>query len=358
MPMPSTGLQPAAATVLLLTLLLAAGLVLAATPDPLLPNGGFEAGAAGWSASGGQLAVVTEPVRTGSRAGRLAASGQSLVAFLESGFITVTAGTTYTLTGAVYFTGTAVTWTQLRITWYSDTISTAMPVLPQSAPIVTPTAAWQVFSSLVATPPAGAHAAKVRAVAGLATLNQPGAVIFDDLSMQGPQLPAPTASATAAPSPSPTSTVTVTVTATPSLSQTPTTAPVTFTTALPGVILITEVQAHPASGGGAGEWLELHNRSGATVAMAGWRVEDNHGSDPLPAISLPPGAFVVAAADPVVFRAQFPGFAGPLVAIADGLIGNGLADDGDRLLLRDGAGTIIDGLSYGADASVFSPAAP
>ncbi|MDP3047128.1 MAG: hypothetical protein Q8O07_06575, partial [Chloroflexota bacterium] len=170
MPSSPSVAQPAAAMVLLLGLLLAAGLALAATSDPLLPNGGFEAGAAGWNASAGQLVIVTEPVRMGSRAGRLAASGQNLVAFVESGLVTVTAGTGYTLTGAVYYTDTAVAWTQLRLTWYSDTTTTEMPILTWSTPIVAPVAGWQVFSPLVTTAPAGAHAAKVRAVAGLAAL--------------------------------------------------------------------------------------------------------------------------------------------------------------------------------------------
>jgi hypothetical protein len=404
MPTSPTVLRPVAATAIVLAPLLAASLALAATPDPLLPNGGFESGAAGWSASGGQLVVVAEPVRTGIRAGRLAASGQGLVAFLESGFVSVTAGTPYTLTGSVYYTDTAAAWTQLRITWYADTTSTAMPILPQSAPILAPVAGWQSFAPLVTTPPAGARAAKVRAVVGLAALNQPGAAVFDDLSLQGPDSPTatatpapsrsttptatakatatPTATATPAPSHSATSTATPTATPTPTPmatapatpapthsatstatpavypSKTPTATPAPFTTALPGDVLFSEVQAHPASGGGAGEWLELYNRSGAVVVLAGWRVEDNHGSDPLPAISLPPGAFAVVAANQATFRALFPAFSGPLFIIDDGLIGNGLADDGDRLILRDGAGAVIDELSYGSDASIFDPAAP
>jgi hypothetical protein len=46
------------------------------------------------------------------------------------------------------------------------------------------------------------------------------------------------------------------------------------------------------------------------------------------------------------------------VTISDGRIGNGLADDGDRLVLRDGQGSVIDALSYGRDATVFQPPAP
>jgi hypothetical protein len=360
--MPKSPATPssAVAMVLLLALLLAAGLALAATPDPLPPNGGFEDGAAGWTATAGELVIVTEPVRTGSRAGRLAANGQGLVAFLESGFVTVTAGAPYTLTGAVYYTDTTVAWTQLRITWYSDTTSTALPILPQSTPILAPAAGWQAFSPLVATPPAGAHAAKVRAVAGLAALNQSGAAVFDDLNLRGQDPSTPTATSTPSPSASATSTATARATATPtaSPSRTPTASPVPFTTALPGDVLISEVQAQPSSGGSAGEWLELCNRSGAALVLAAWRVEDNHGSDPLPAISLAPGAFAVVAADESAFRALFPLWQGPLFIIADGLIGNGLADDGDRLILRDGADAIIDALSYGSDASVFDPAAP
>jgi hypothetical protein len=346
--MPSSELAPRStvAMVVVLGLLLAAGLAVAAAPDLLLPNGGFEDGAAGWSASAGQLVIVTDPVRSGDRAGRLEASGQNQVAFLESGFVTVTAGRPYSLTGAVFYTDTAVAWTQLRITWFSDTISTAMPNLTWSTPVAAPAAGWQAFSPLLTTPPAGAHAAKVRAVVGLAALNQAGHAVFDDLSVQGPS------------SPTPIPVGTETATPRPSRTPTPTATPALFTTALPGEVLISEVQAHPALGGNSGEWLELYNRTGTAMMLAGWSVEDNHGVDPLPSISLPSGAFVVAVADEAMFRALFPGFSGWLVVIADGMIGNGLADDGDRLLLRDGAGTSIDALSYGTDVSVFDPAAP
>jgi hypothetical protein len=359
--MPSSlfGPRGAAATVLVLGLL-AGGLAVAASPPSLLANGGFEDGAAGWSASAGQLVIVSEPVRAGARAGRLAASGVNQVAFVESGFVTVTSGTTYTLTGSVYYTDTAIVWTQLRLTWYSDTTATAMPILPQSVPILGPLLGWQDFSPLVAIPPAGANAAKVRAVARLAALNQAGSVVFDGLRLQGPDSPPPAAPPTATPTATATSTSTATATPPPPPTHTPTATatPAFFTRALPGDVLVAEVQAHPAAGGSAGEWLELYNRTGSTLSLTGWTVEDNHGSDPLSAILLPSGAFAVVVADEAVFRGLFPGFAGPLAVIADGVIGNGLADDGDRLLLRDGAGTVIDGLSYGSDVSVFDPAAP
>ena len=80
-------------------------------------------------------------------------------------------------------------------------------------------------------------------------------------------------------------------------------------------MLISEVQAHPAAGGSAGEWLELYNPSGATVVLAGWGLADNHGADPLPTLSLPPGGFAVVAADQAAFRALFPGFTGLLLIV-------------------------------------------
>jgi len=41
-----------------------------------------------------------------------------------------------------------------------------------------------------------------------------------------------------------------------------------------------------------------------------------------------------------------------------GNIGNGLSNTGDRLILKDQDGNIIDQMSYGADNSIFDPACP
>jgi hypothetical protein len=130
-------------------------------------------------------------------------------------------------------------------------------------------------------------------------------------------------------------------------------------TAIPtneGDVVINEVQYDPPQTGvdSSFEWVELMNRTSQTIDLTGWRISDNHESDPIPSLSLPPGGFAVIAAT-TDFYANFPNFSGNIVFMADGSIGNGLSNTGDRLILIDSTGKIIDALSYGDDNTVMSP---
>jgi len=88
--------------------------------------------------------------------------------------------------------------------------------------------------------------------------------------------------------------------------------------------------------------------------LTGWGIADNHGIDYIASLQLPPGGFAVIAAG-ADFYDNFPDFNGDIVFIADGSIGNGLNNGGDRLVLTDPTGKIIDALSYGDDATMMSP---
>jgi len=55
------------------------------------------------------------------------------------------------------------------------------------------------------------------------------------------------------------------------------------------------------------------------------------------------------------FYTNFPDFSGNIVFMADGSIGNGLSNTGDRLNLVDPAGKIIDSLSYSEDNTIMLP---
>jgi hypothetical protein len=127
----------------------------------------------------------------------------------------------------------------------------------------------------------------------------------------------------------------------------------------PGDIVINEVYYDPLRTGidAAHEWFELLNRTAGTLELAGWEVADNHGSDPIPSLTLQPDAYVVVAAGTGFFD-EFPEFSGQIAFIADGRIGNGLSNSGDRLALVDPAGRTIDSLSYGGDAGLMSPPCP
>jgi hypothetical protein len=105
------------------------------------------------------------------------------------------------------------------------------------------------------------------------------------------------------------------------------------------------------------EWVELHNAGTEDVELDGWTLADNVTDDTLPTLTLPSGAYAVVAAAPG-FRRQYPTFRGNLLVLADGRLGNGLANGGDRLLLLDEEGRPVDALSYGSDREFFEPPAP
>lgn len=124
-------------------------------------------------------------------------------------------------------------------------------------------------------------------------------------------------------------------------------------------MLISEVMHDPPQPGNdaAFEWIELFNTSDQRLALTGWWLFDNVDADPIPDLVLEPFGYAVVAAS-AGFYQNFPDFSGTLVTIADGRIGNGLSNTGDRIIIRDGTGRIIDALSYGEDSSVFNPALP
>lgn len=73
-----------------------------------------------------------------------------------------------------------------------------------------------------------------------------------------------------------------------------------------------------------------------------------------PTVTIPVGGCVVIAASED-FYTNYPDFTGDIVFIADGRIGSGLGNTGDRLILKDSEGTVIDQMSYGTDTTAFDP---
>lgn len=124
-------------------------------------------------------------------------------------------------------------------------------------------------------------------------------------------------------------------------------------------IIISEVDADTPAGGTdtANEWFELQNVSAATITLTNWTITDNVSSDTIPTITIGPGGHVIVAATTAGFAAEHPGFAGTVLIIADGAIGNGLANGGDLLILKDSSGVAVDGMSWGSNTTVLNPAA-
>lgn len=121
---------------------------------------------------------------------------------------------------------------------------------------------------------------------------------------------------------------------------------------------ISEVRADAGRGPeeAAFEWVEIHNRGDAVVELAGWALADNRGEDVLLPLTVYPGDRVVVGGSEALVAELPAGTA--FVAVADGRIGNGLANSGDRVLLVDPAGEVVDAVSCGNDRSVTMLAAP
>ena len=126
-------------------------------------------------------------------------------------------------------------------------------------------------------------------------------------------------------------------------------------------LLISEVEYDPIQSGtdSAYEWLELYNNTSSPMELTDWTISDNISADVIsPTVTIPAGGCMVIAASSEDFYANYPAFTGAIVFIADGRIGNGLGNTGDRLILKDGEGTVVDQMSYGMDTTVFDPPCP
>lgn len=124
-------------------------------------------------------------------------------------------------------------------------------------------------------------------------------------------------------------------------------------------IVISEVDADTPLAGTdtANEWFELQNVSAGTVTLTNWTITDNVSSDTIPTITIGPGGHVIVAATVAGFASEHPGFTGTVLTIADGAIGNGLANGGDALILKDASAAVVDGISWGSNTSVLNPSA-
>ncbi|PZC47532.1 MAG: Lamin Tail Domain/Lamin Tail Domain [Chloroflexi bacterium] len=115
---------------------------------------------------------------------------------------------------------------------------------------------------------------------------------------------------------------------------------------------LTEVLADAGRGSqdAAFEWVEIANLGPESVDLEGWRLADNRAEDAIPAVRLASGARVVVGGS-ALLAAELPGDVA-LVVIADGRIGNGLANSGDRVVLISPEGEAVDGVSWGSDRTI------
>ena len=115
-------------------------------------------------------------------------------------------------------------------------------------------------------------------------------------------------------------------------------------------VFITELGASgpadiPDENGDRVDWIELTNLGAESCSLAGWRLTDGGGFDYVfPATNVAAGGFAVVAQNPAALLAKF-GAAGALGPMRpDG--GSGLSKYGEKILLRDATGALVDEVEY------------
>lgn len=92
------------------------------------------------------------------------------------------------------------------------------------------------------------------------------------------------------------------------------------------------------------EFIELRNAGGSAVSLSGWRLSGGISFDFTAAASIPAGGFLVVAKTPARITAVYPSVTAPL-----GPWPGGLSNREETVQLRDGAGNIMDSVSYESD---------
>lgn len=373
-----------ATTVVLLTALVVCAAfhtALRADEGELLSNPGFESGTVSWQESGCDFALTSDSclVHGGGFAAALTDdSGQGWIRQVAQ----IEAGASYTLSGWVLKNDEDVDSVFLRIRWYASYDGSGAKLYDvMCTPLYANSGSHQELRVSAKAPPEARSAAVECVMLMVFNSSGTGTAFFDDITLAGPKpstptatatmtpttSPTPTAEPTCAPSPTPSATPTPGVTSAPSVTPAPTptptpphpatptpvaTPPTGCTAAGEGEVVVNEVQYDPPQEGldeRDFEWVELYNPTDGAIDIHGWTLADNHGSDAIPPLDLPPQGFAVLAASER-FLDNFPDLDATVLFLHSG-IGNGLSNDGDRVVLRDCEGNIIDAVCYGGDTS-------
>jgi len=126
-------------------------------------------------------------------------------------------------------------------------------------------------------------------------------------------------------------------------------------------IVISEIMVN-AKNDSSGEWVEIYNKGTTAVDLTGWQLEDNNATDTITAdmcpngsCSIPAGGYWLIAITQTDLQNEFDQYTNPnkpsvelnsTIFLGSGLIGNGLANDNDHLILRNSSGTAVDCSSW------------
>jgi hypothetical protein len=324
----------------------------------LLANGDFEQVSGGkpvgWAKFGGEMTSTADAAR-GAHAACLQ-SDTSSTKWLHQA-VPVEGGAWYAASVEARVSGPAAV--SLRVSWYASTDGSGSSIGQHDSPEAT-APAWTGLATGPIQAPEAARSARIRLMLWPAGNS---AACFDDAYFAAANASPPTPTtppATNVRPPSPVVTRAVPTAHTPGQPAPTTPAPtgpavIIAGRATPGPITLrfSEILGDPPEPGRDApyEWVELVNTGTAPIDLGGWSIEDASGRDELPAATVPPGGYVVVRGHSAVLPAGVLA-----VSPADGEIGNGLGNTGDRIRLVAPNGTVVDEMSYGDNTSIFDPA--
>jgi len=121
-------------------------------------------------------------------------------------------------------------------------------------------------------------------------------------------------------------------------------------------LVINEVYYHVGSGKGSNpqnEWVEIYNPTDSAVDISEWKICDGQACDTIPTSNpIPAKGFAVITYKSSTWD-KWTISAEAIKIVLDSAIGNGLANAGDRIILKDASNTVIDAMSYGNDTTYF-----
>lgn len=110
---------------------------------------------------------------------------------------------------------------------------------------------------------------------------------------------------------------------------------------VPGEVVINEIAWAGSSVSSTDEWIELYNNSSQTIDLSGWSIEDDDQStyEILSGTISPHGYFLIEDSQSAV-----------TTVIADAIISISLSNTGDKLVLKDSTGSVIDAVNSAGTA--------